>query len=277
MHRLRLFIQLPVVLALLAGTARLGSAESYRRWLAPKMFTCSHGVDSAAVTLDNQNIEFSDLPAGALFTLNYVDNGVTTTNGPYGVEQTSGTKAYGSFQESFPSYPFTFEFRLDTIVNGQVIYRSSLSVSCSDDASGSAAIVNAVGPLPTTTTSIVTTTTTTSTTLPAGCEQAASVASIDCRLGNLLEQIAVVTSDDALRTTLAASASQARDAVRAAETETGTRARKRLLGRANKALGKVAAKLRRADGTLDTQRASLLRLVAALRSDVLVLRSTPAT
>ena len=48
--------------------------------------------------------------------------------GIYTVEQTSGTHAYGPFEEDLPAYPLTFEFRLDTLIGGVVVYQSSLSI-----------------------------------------------------------------------------------------------------------------------------------------------------
>jgi hypothetical protein len=217
--------------------------------------------------LADQNVEFSDLPAGAQFTLNYVDNGVTTSSGPFGVEQTTGTKVYGSFLEPFSSYPFTFEFRIDTIVNGQVVYRSSLDVACSGDASGSAAIVNQTGPLPTTTT--------TSTTLPPGCPEEATAASIDCRIDVLIDEITVSTADQELREGLLEDATEARAAVAEAAGAATSRARKRALRHADKALARISGELRRTGDVSDAGRPSLLRTVAGLRSDLFVLRSTP--
>ena len=38
----------------------------------------------------------SNLPPSAEYTINYIDNGVTHTDGPYTVEQTSGTHVYGA-------------------------------------------------------------------------------------------------------------------------------------------------------------------------------------
>ncbi|MBL8130352.1 MAG: hypothetical protein JNL42_00735 [Anaerolineae bacterium] len=109
--------------------------ESYRRWLDDgKVFTCTQGVGSVQVSLNNQNVEFSNLPVDAQFTINYIRNGVIQTDGPYTVEQTSGTKNYGAFADSFPAYPLTFEFRLDTLIDGLVVYESSISVSCAADA-----------------------------------------------------------------------------------------------------------------------------------------------
>jgi hypothetical protein len=261
--------------AVIVGVAELASADSYRRWLAPKTFTCSHGPSSATASIDNQNVEFADLPAGAQYTINYIDNGVTTTNGPYTVEKTSGTQAYAPFGEFFDAYPFTFEYRLDTIVNGQVVYRSSITIACASDDSGAATIVNATGPLPTTTTTTTSTTTTTtsSTTLPPGCAEDASLASLDCRLGVFSDEIAVSTLDQALRETLLAGVMAARDAVGQAAGASSTGARKRAIRRADKALAKIAKKLKRAGAAADPTRAAFLRAIAGLRSDLSVLRS----
>ena len=111
------------------------SAEGnqYRRWVDDKTYSCTTGAGVVYANLNNQNVEFNNLPASAQFTINYIDNGVNTPDGPYPVEQTSGTKAYGAFAESFPAYPFTFEFRLDTIIDGLVVYSSSITISCSGD------------------------------------------------------------------------------------------------------------------------------------------------
>jgi hypothetical protein len=123
--------------------------DAYRRWTSPKSFTCeANGGSGKRVVLNNQNVEFNDLPANAQFTLNYIRNGVTETDGPYTVEKTSGTQSYGSFLEAFDSYPFTFEFRLDTLINGSVVYTSKLSVHCTGDATGTVRPINAV-PTPT--------------------------------------------------------------------------------------------------------------------------------
>lgn len=112
--------------------ARAAAADQYRRWLDNgKTITCADiGGGVFQAQLSNQDVEFANLPANAQFTINYIANGVMTPDGPYTVEQTSGTRAYGAFAQSFPSYPFTFDFRLDTIVGGIVVYRSSLFVRC---------------------------------------------------------------------------------------------------------------------------------------------------
>jgi hypothetical protein len=121
-----------------------GSGVHFRRWLDDgKTFTCTDmGGGIIQVLLSNQDVEFYNLPVDAEFTLNYIDNGVNTPSGPFTVEQTSGTRNYGSFAENFTSYPLTFEFRIDTLINGVVVYQSSLIVSCTGDATGPLTPIN---------------------------------------------------------------------------------------------------------------------------------------
>jgi hypothetical protein len=130
-------------LALVSTSARAGG-DQYRRWVADKTFTCTAGMGGVSVVLDNQNVEFNNLPADAQMSIHYVQDGVVTgADGPYPVEQTSGTKSYGSFLTTFPAYPLLFEFRLDTIVDGFVVYESTLVVSCAGDGAGVPVIENA--------------------------------------------------------------------------------------------------------------------------------------
>jgi len=141
----RIRVVLALLVVLLPGSAR-GAQYAFRRWLAPKTFSCDYlpGFADVGVSLANQDVEFANLPPGAQFTINYIDNGVITTDGPFAVEQTSGTKNYGSFFEPFDDYPLRFEFRLDTLFAGAVIYQSSIIISCTSNASGTALIVNRV-------------------------------------------------------------------------------------------------------------------------------------
>src|SRR5262249_9711790 len=111
----------PLVAPSPAGAA---AGDRYRRWISPKTKTCSTTATGVQVAIDNQDVEFNNLPADAQFTIEYIVNGVSTVDGPFTVEQTSGTKNYGSFSQSAPSYPFTFTFRLNTIIGGDTVYRS---------------------------------------------------------------------------------------------------------------------------------------------------------
>ena len=118
------------------------SPTQYRRWTSPKTFSCNNSGGVIQVVLDNQNVEFNDLPANAQFTLHYIDNGVDSSSGPYTVEQTSGTRNYGSFSEPFASYPLSFRFRTDTLINGVVAYQSTIGVDCTGNATGIAVVVD---------------------------------------------------------------------------------------------------------------------------------------
>lgn len=122
------------------------TGDRWRRWSALKNFTCSTVGGAVQVLLDNQNVEFNHLPADAQFTINYIKNGVVQTDGPYTVEQTSGSRAYGAFSTSFPGYPLSFVFRLDTLIDGVVVYQSALDIACSGDSQGPAPIVDGAPP-----------------------------------------------------------------------------------------------------------------------------------
>lgn len=118
------------------------SPTQYRRWTSPKTFSCSNSGGGIQVLLDNQNVEFNDLPANAQFILHYIDNGVDSSSGPFTVEQTSGTHNYGAFAEAFASYPLSFRFRTDTLIDGVLAYQSTIGVDCSGNASGIPAVVD---------------------------------------------------------------------------------------------------------------------------------------
>jgi hypothetical protein len=135
-----------ILLGLLPANRTLAATVQFRRWLDDgKTITCTDvGGGVIHVDLNNQDVEFANLPADAQFTLHYIDNGVDSADGPFTVEQTSGTHVYGSFSEHFSSYPLKFEFRIDTIVNGDVVYQSSIKVSCSHDTSPAPASIKNV-------------------------------------------------------------------------------------------------------------------------------------
>ena len=133
-----------------SATAHAGT-DPYRRWADDgKAYSCADaGGGVIHVDLSNQNVEFDALPAAAQFTINYVKNGVETADGPYTVEKTSGTQNYGAFRADFAAYPLVLDFRLDTILDGVVVYRSTLHIACTGDSGGNISPINeVVVPLP---------------------------------------------------------------------------------------------------------------------------------
>lgn len=133
-------------LAVLAGVLLLSAfdaraADQYRRWLNDgKTYTCTNTAGTVTVNLSNQNVEFNNLPADAQYTINYIKNGVTNTDGPYTVEQTTGTRNYGAFSTTFAGYPLSFVFRLDTLINGRVVYQSAIVINCAADTTAATAV-----------------------------------------------------------------------------------------------------------------------------------------
>ena len=106
------------------------SDTPYRRWIDNKTFTCENSLGDDGVSISNQDVQLSGLPAGAEFKVHYIVNGVDTTDGPYPVEDATGTRAYGAYWKP-GTYPMTLEYRLDTIVYGELVYTSTLTMTCS--------------------------------------------------------------------------------------------------------------------------------------------------
>ena len=136
--------------------------DPYRRWTAPKNFACTTLGDSTVqLEIADQDVQFNELTTSSQFVVTTTKNGTATTAGPFTVEQTSGALTGPSLTTGFAAYPITFSARIDTIVGGRTVHTSTLTVSCTQDASGSVAATNAIVPPPTTTTTAASTTTTT--------------------------------------------------------------------------------------------------------------------
>lgn len=116
------------------GTSTLSETVTwFRRWAFAPSGTCSTLGDTVRIQLASQPVEWV-LPNDAQFTIGYVENGVLDVDGPIAAEGVGeGSMTYGAFANTFDSYPFTFDFRLDTIVGGEIVYRSTLSASCAAD------------------------------------------------------------------------------------------------------------------------------------------------
>jgi hypothetical protein len=105
----------------------------YYRWSFAPNATCTQNVGFVAVGLASQPVEW-DLPVGNQFMIVYIDNGVASPTGPFTRLPGTGSQVFGAFQENVAgTYPVTFDFRLDTYVNGILVYQSTLSVSCAAD------------------------------------------------------------------------------------------------------------------------------------------------
>lgn len=114
----------------------------YRRWRASNTYTCTSGQPNGiAVMLAEQPIEFNNLPDGAEFSPVAIKNGVAVVQGRFPVEQSDGEIVYGGFTDFFDDYPLTYGFRLDTIIDDAVVYRSTYTMACDGDTSAPLPVV----------------------------------------------------------------------------------------------------------------------------------------
>ena len=122
--------------AAMVPPAASAAGDPYRRWSSPMGYTCGTSGSLVFVRVHDNVVEFNELPAGAQYASTFVRNGVASTTGPLPVEQTSGTVTYGTVSVDFPSYPFTLGYRIDTLIDGRVVYRSALNITCAADGGG---------------------------------------------------------------------------------------------------------------------------------------------
>lgn len=109
-------------------------AAQYRRWRTSNTYSCARTApDVIAVSLPEQPLEFNNLPPTAQFSSASIKNGITIAYPRFPVERVSGEMVYGSFADHFDAYPLSFDFRLDTIIDGAVVYRSTYSMACDGD------------------------------------------------------------------------------------------------------------------------------------------------
>jgi hypothetical protein len=100
----------------------------YYRYASAPAATC--GYDGLAeVNLSSVQIEFLNLPAGAQLVEIIVINGVATQYGPFPLTPGSDSFSY-DMDQSAPGYPFTFQFIAKTLIEGVVVYISTLSGTC---------------------------------------------------------------------------------------------------------------------------------------------------
>jgi hypothetical protein len=146
--KLHLLLIAFVLLGTLTTLSPTKAAVYYYRWSSAPTASCTQILGSVGVQLFNQPVEYN-LPTGAEFTQTYINNGVPTTIGPFPLASGIGTLVFGPFLSPIPgTYPVTFAFRLDTYVNGTLVYQSTLSVSCSADTASTASTLTNVDPIP---------------------------------------------------------------------------------------------------------------------------------
>jgi hypothetical protein len=122
---------------------------SARRFAGPTTFECKASGGVASVSTGDGSITYEGLKSGDQWRKHYIIGSNAQVSATYPVEQTSGTAVFGGNYLETKAYPFTWELRLETIIDGQLTHVSSLRGRCDKDATGTVYPIEAeVTPLP---------------------------------------------------------------------------------------------------------------------------------
>ncbi len=136
------FTAFAVGLALCAGLASSAHAQAYYRWAYAPDYVCSTTATGVRLIFQSQPVEW-DLPANAGFQYYYNNDGVVTPDGPYPLAAGTGSMVYAALGMSeVAGYPATWSVTLETLVDGQPTYRSTISATCTQDGTGTSTLVN---------------------------------------------------------------------------------------------------------------------------------------
>ncbi len=131
-HRTRVFgLAIIGFLILVVGTQVIFADQYYWRWTSATGYECGADGDDY-LFLDAQNYEYSLPASGAVISQFEIDNGSSSYIGDI-----TGLSGSGSGTETISaSYhgpdPFTYAFQRDTMVDGKLVYRSTLTYTCTD-------------------------------------------------------------------------------------------------------------------------------------------------
>ena len=145
--RFAIFIAAGFVLTFMLLSVSTARAEDFFFRFAPPLGSvdCNTNGGDPRADITAYTVEFN-LPAGAS-TDNYVianDDALFQSNSPR--SSGTGSQAYSAYFVPGVPFPFRAGARYDTLIDGKVIYHSSLIIECSGIGVGSVSIVNeAVG------------------------------------------------------------------------------------------------------------------------------------
>ncbi len=145
-NRLSVFIAAAVLVLLFASAAQAQDETIYYRWQDDGLatYTCTQEGTRIRVVISNRSIEWNNLPPGAQSFAQYIYNGVVLTSPrvPIGLVG-SGSSPLANFTDSPTSgYPLTYSYAIFTVVDGQPVYESTYSLSCSADGRGTVTVTN---------------------------------------------------------------------------------------------------------------------------------------
>ena len=140
-HRSTLIIVVIALVCTLLATSFVQAVDYYYRWTTPLPdVRCS---TDGAVFLSTTDLTYEyNLPTGAMVAVYYIDNGVSFYDGTYAVPSGTASVTVGGYNTSAPSYPLVEAIHFDTIIDGEIIYTSSIIFTCTGPGIGTAEIIN---------------------------------------------------------------------------------------------------------------------------------------
>lgn len=137
-----------VLLVMVLGITTVQAQGFYWRFTTPlPTVTCNEG-GTFQIDIGNSTIDYylPTPPAAITSAYQNANGGAWIFEGADPFPSLSGSGTRVIIPSSFPvvSFPWTIGLRLDTSINGQVIYRSILTLSCADVGTGTASLANGV-------------------------------------------------------------------------------------------------------------------------------------
>jgi len=125
-----------------AFAPRVAQAEDfYYRWTTPLPDVRCSTDGNVYLSTTSRNYEYN-LPVGATLDVYFIHNGVSTYAGNFPLSSGSGSGSFAGYSDSAPAYPFTSAIRYDTLIDGEVVYHSTIIFTCLAEGVGTAEIIN---------------------------------------------------------------------------------------------------------------------------------------
>ncbi len=129
-----LLVGFSVLIMIGAVVSQLALADGYYfRWTTPlPTVGCDSGGGNVYFSASDQYFEYN-LPAGASLHKYSIRNGITITDVIDPAPTGTGTGSNPTFDDSLAAAYYTIQLQVDTVINGAVVYRSTLTMSCPDE------------------------------------------------------------------------------------------------------------------------------------------------
>ena len=129
-HRIRVFgLAIIGFLILVVGTQAIFADQYYWRWTSADGYRCGADGDDY-LHVGTQNYEFSLPASGAVINQYEIDNGASSYVGDLTGLSGSGSGTEVIDADHHGSDPYTYAFQRDTMVDGKLVYRSTLTYTC---------------------------------------------------------------------------------------------------------------------------------------------------